>query len=588
MLVNLFAAHLTRFGASPSCRSGIQIILHLGVILLMGGELITGIYAVESRMMMQVGESKNYIDNSRKIELAFTDEATHRTITIPQDMLTAGKTITDPDLPVDVEVLERYKNTTARWTSGGDDSDTIISVSGIRYKVVPASEGSGVKSEQSEDVPAVRVRLLKKGTQEEAIPERMYSLWDYENGPLSRMFMALPSRISVGDTPSQKTYTIGLRYQRIYKPYTITLLAFEHKKYAGTNTPKDFASTVRLQDPETGDDREVRIWMNHPLRHRGETFYQQSTLGSEDVANGTKRHRCTVLQVVNNPGWLLPLHILLRRHPRDAHSLPDSASSVSTKKNAAKLLKGKQGPANQPEVKEQSADSVASNPIDIVKKWFPVGRRGRICTLRRHAAYPQTRRRIPGFRSGRVWGNPCSRRWPREAARWPRWARTKMLFISGRSEFEEKDDGKTQPAILWLLEVLASDDPNHGKAGEFPVFRIDNEQVLQLLELKYKPGSYRYSIKEIRPKFDAFIKALKTAEELDENKRDLYHAKIIELANRLRTYEALARHATPTLIPKEKGSAEWLTLAEIDEKVAKNKQLYQEARAAAEEVKYSA
>jgi hypothetical protein len=41
--------------------------------------------------------------------------------------------------------------------------------------------------------------------------------------------------------------------------------------------------------------------MNAPLRYRGETFYQQSWLkDARGAANGT------VLQVVRNPGWLLP------------------------------------------------------------------------------------------------------------------------------------------------------------------------------------------------------------------------------------------------------------------------------------------
>jgi hypothetical protein len=44
----------------------------------------------------------------------------------------------------------------------------------------------------------------------------------------------------------------------------------------------------------------VRIWMNHPLRHRGETFYQSGTIPGEGKDSGT------VLQVVRNPGWLLP------------------------------------------------------------------------------------------------------------------------------------------------------------------------------------------------------------------------------------------------------------------------------------------
>ena len=57
MLANLLAAHLTRFKLSWR-RAGI-ITIHLGVILLMLGELVTGLYAVESRMVLQVGETTN-------------------------------------------------------------------------------------------------------------------------------------------------------------------------------------------------------------------------------------------------------------------------------------------------------------------------------------------------------------------------------------------------------------------------------------------------------------------------------------------------------------------------------------------------
>jgi len=54
---------------------------------------------------------------------------------------------------------------------------------------------------------------------------------------------------------------------------------------------------VRLVDPSQHEDRDVLIYMNHPLRYGGKTFYQAS-FGKEDTLS--------VLQVVENPGWLLP------------------------------------------------------------------------------------------------------------------------------------------------------------------------------------------------------------------------------------------------------------------------------------------
>ncbi len=61
--------------------------------------------------------------------------------------------------------------------------------------------------------------------------------------------------------------------------------------------PKNFSSLVRLVDPGRGEDRDVKIFMNHPLRYGGMTFYQAS-FGKNDTLS--------VLQVVQNPGWLLP------------------------------------------------------------------------------------------------------------------------------------------------------------------------------------------------------------------------------------------------------------------------------------------
>jgi len=52
-----------------------------------------------------------------------------------------------------------------------------------------------------------------------------------------------------------------------------------------------------LKRPDTGENREVLIYMNNPLRYAGETYYQASF----DPDN-----HGTILQVVHNPSWLTP------------------------------------------------------------------------------------------------------------------------------------------------------------------------------------------------------------------------------------------------------------------------------------------
>jgi hypothetical protein len=94
-----------------------------------------------------------------------------------------------------------------------------------------------------------------------------------------------------------RTYGIALRYTRTYLPFELHLIDFSHDTFTGTSIAKNFSSDVRIIDPDRGTDREVRIWMNNPLRYAGRTFYQASY-----KPDGTG----TVLQVVRNPGWLMP------------------------------------------------------------------------------------------------------------------------------------------------------------------------------------------------------------------------------------------------------------------------------------------
>ena len=62
---------------------------------------------------------------------------------------------------------------------------------------------------------------------------------------------------------------------------------------------------MHLSNPKAGDDRDVLIYMNHPLRYAGSTFYQyQMTAGEAAQQAGVTPS--SVLQVVRNPSWLTP------------------------------------------------------------------------------------------------------------------------------------------------------------------------------------------------------------------------------------------------------------------------------------------
>ncbi len=93
------------------------------------------------------------------------------------------------------------------------------------------------------------------------------------------------------------------RWTREYLPYTVQLLKTKHDVYPGTEIPKNFQSRVRIENPGRGENREVDIYMNNPLRYQGLTFYQYQMRPDEVDANRSSEH---AVVVVHNPSWLTP------------------------------------------------------------------------------------------------------------------------------------------------------------------------------------------------------------------------------------------------------------------------------------------
>jgi hypothetical protein len=293
LLINLLAAHLVRFRLTWK-RSGV-LILHAGLIVMMLGELLTGLYAVEGNMSIPTGKAANYVEDHERPELAIlspVDDRTDDVVVIPKRLLRAGGLIQNDQLPFDVQVDRWMPNSgVPRKPSSGADNPATAGV-GRELVAVERPEGNGVEEDQKADRPSAYVTFKKKSSGE--------SLGTYLLTPWFDMMVAGVPAQKV--TVDGKTYQVELRYQRRYKPYTIHLVKFTHSVYPGTEIPKDYRSKVRLIDPTLHEDREVEIYMNHPLRYRGETFYQSGTIGGQAGIPITG----TILQVVRNPGAWLP------------------------------------------------------------------------------------------------------------------------------------------------------------------------------------------------------------------------------------------------------------------------------------------
>ena len=101
-----------------------------------------------------------------------------------------------------------------------------------------------------------------------------------------------------------RAWRLQLRFRREYKPYTVRLDDVRRIDYSASETPRDYSSYVTFTDTGSGAEQKGRIWMNNPVRYRGETFYQ-SQYSQVDLGGG-QVGEMTGLQVVENAGWLIP------------------------------------------------------------------------------------------------------------------------------------------------------------------------------------------------------------------------------------------------------------------------------------------
>ncbi len=295
MLINLFAAHLVRFRLTWK-RSGI-IILHAGMILLMVGELVTGLYAVESTMSLKIGEKSDFLDVTREFEIAIVDPSDKDTDTVtvvPMRFFQKPGIIQNPELPFDLEVVAYWPNTASEEFMTKPDGEFVFGIpQGRWYRFTEKPEGVGVDIDSRSDAPSVVVRAIDKETGKD-LGKHFLSLWFYPNFERNKRFLAFAERTVTVDG---KTYWLMLRHKRVFRDYTLELLNFEHGVYPGTSIPKDFASTVILREKDGGYEREARIWMNNPLRHGDDSLYQHQFFPGDTG---------TVLQVVENRGRLIP------------------------------------------------------------------------------------------------------------------------------------------------------------------------------------------------------------------------------------------------------------------------------------------
>lgn len=295
LLANLIAAHITRFKFTKK-KIGI-LITHFGLILLLIGQFATDLFSRESAMRLTEGEAKNYSEAFRESELALIDTSdanSDKVYAISDHLLSKKDTIQSDKLPLTVKVKNYWPNAQLFRTPAiatnipkGTILPKDLGITGgdpnmQEYCVFPQPD---VTDTENRSVPAAVVEFLNGGK----------SLGTY------LLTAAYDGNQSID--VNGKSYEVALRFEREYYPFTLTLLKATHEKYKGTDIPKNFASRVRIENPEKHEARETVIYMNNPLRYQGLTFFQYQMDAEQMRAAG---HNSSTFQVVRNPSWLTP------------------------------------------------------------------------------------------------------------------------------------------------------------------------------------------------------------------------------------------------------------------------------------------
>lgn len=560
-------------------RGGIAL-LHFGVALLMISELQVGLVAKETNLSLTEGEVASYARDIRVRELAIISrlsDGKDDVVVVPEKLLvsaapqekspnaapgsdiTADQKIELTDLPFDIAVRRFYRNSELRALTPADSrlDDGLGSFAAV--KPLPPVTGMDDTMDQS----SVLIDLVDR--KDGAVLKSML---------VSQNVSELNSTLAEKATIAGKDYFFYLRFQRNYKPYSVKLLDVSRTTYVGSSTPRDFRSSIEItQDNQT---ERFTLWMNNPLRYRGETFYQSNYL---TLPSGQE---ASTLSVVRNSGWMLPyiacmvvafgmfaqfgqtlMRFLARLDrqtaaPADAASEAVSATGIAASSatlqpavgplaaalriwlpilltGACVLWLGRGIRSPQPVEGTFNLYAAAQLPVAWNGRAQPLDSVARtLLLMTSHKSTLEIELEAWQLNDAKVREKlltAVKKAWPEKAVgaafeelqtlrgSYSEWiAKLAKLADEEESSVEERLRPlmvRKAPAIHWLLDLILRPE----LAERHRVIKINDDQVLALLSLKQRPG-FVYSLAEIRPNLQALDNAWQKGNEKRREKRE--------------------------------------------------------------------
>lgn len=279
LIINLLAAHTARF--KLSWKKAGMIVIHSGILLMLLGEILTGLLGQEAQMAVTEGQTLNYSTFPREVELVVIrpDGDGLETVTaIPQSRLKDGAQF--PLGGFSLKIQKYYSNS----------------------EILPEAEATAAFEKNRATDGIGKNYVVRRTPLETAMDRRDLTTAYVEiipdgGAPIGSWLLSNAFKGEQSFEAAGRTWRMSIRQRRLYHPFSIKLLDFSHDRYLGTNVPKNFSSKIKILNPDTGENREDLIYMNHPLRYDGLTFYQAGFENNDSTS---------IFQVVSNPAWTVP------------------------------------------------------------------------------------------------------------------------------------------------------------------------------------------------------------------------------------------------------------------------------------------
>ena len=161
LLANLVTAHYTRFVFTRK-KLGIWL-THVGIILLLVGQLLTDMLSRESAMHIREGEGKNYSEAEREAELSVVEESnsdTEKVVAIPQGRLERKNIIRHEQLPFAIRVKEFFGNSSTEALNPKTGVAAATQGAGLRRQVKLLPH---VTKQDERDMPSAVIEIMSGG-----------------------------------------------------------------------------------------------------------------------------------------------------------------------------------------------------------------------------------------------------------------------------------------------------------------------------------------------------------------------------------------------------------------------------------------